>query len=162
MEIAPEIAFSAAQILSMLLVATMFDPWTKGAARGRGVPRVWVASAFVYYGAKVLALIVLLFDMQLVLFQNTWVGGQGFALGIGNYLAIVCSSLSILLAVLSHIGAIGPAENAPAGRAAAGNADADAGADRDAAEADAAEAVDPEAAPAASAPSGSTRAHRAD
>ena len=41
--------------------------------------------------------------------------GQGFALGIGNYLAIVCSSLSILLAVLSHIGALGPTESAVEG-----------------------------------------------
>lgn len=38
--------------------------------------------------------------------------GQGFALGIGNYLAIACSALSILLAVLSHIGALGPAADA--------------------------------------------------
>ena len=153
MEITPEIAFSAAQILSMLLVATMFDPWTKGAARGRDVPRVWVASAFVSYGAKVLALIVLLFDMQLVLFQNTWVGGQGFALGIGNYLAIVCSSLSILLAVLSHIGALGPTESAAAGGATASGATAErADADGDAAEPVAAEAD----------AAGRARAHRAD
>lgn len=148
MEITPEVAFSAAQIQSMLLVATMFDPWTKGAARGQGVPGVWVASAFVSYGAKVLALIVLLFDMQLVLFQNTWDGGQGFALGIGNYLAIVCSSLSILLAVLSHIGALGPAESATAGGATAEGADAEGdAAEPVAAEADASDRV---------------RAHRAD
>ena len=89
--------------------------WVRCSARGQGVRRVWVASAFVSYGAKRLVLIVLLFGMLLALSQNTWVGGQGFALGIGNYLAIVCSSLSILLAVLSHIGALGPTESAVEG-----------------------------------------------
>lgn len=135
MEITPEIAFSAAQILSMLLVATMFDPWSKGVARGRGVPRVWVFSALVSYAAKVLALIVLLFDMQLVLFQNSWTGGQGLALGLGNYIAVACSALTILLAVLSHIGALGPAESAAAsGATASGAAAENAEADADAAE----------------------------
>ena len=67
--------------------------------------------------------------------------GQGFALGIGNYLAIVCSSLSILLAVLSHVGALGPTESAVAGDATASGATAErADADGDDAEPVAAEA----------------------
>lgn len=115
--------------------------WVRCSARGQGVRRVWVASAFVSYGAKRLVLIVLLFGMLLALFQNTWVGGQGFALGIGNYLAIVCSSLSILLAVLSHVGALGPTESAVAGDATASGATAErADADGDGAEPVAAEA----------------------
>lgn len=36
-----ESAFGAAQILSVLLVATMFDPWVKGVARDREVGRGW-------------------------------------------------------------------------------------------------------------------------
>lgn len=103
----PDTAFEAAQILSVLLVATMFDPWTKRAAVDERTSRLWQISAFASYGAKVLSLIVLLFDMQLVLFDNSWSGTQGFLLALGNYVAIVAASLSILLTVLHHIGGLG-------------------------------------------------------
>lgn len=111
-DITPETAFAAAQILSVLLVATMFDPWVKGVARDREVGRGWQLGAMVSYGAKVLALVVLLFDMQLVLFENSWSGGMGAALVLGNYLAVVASALSILLSVLSHMEALSPGPGA--------------------------------------------------
>lgn len=107
-DITPETAFAAAQILSVLLVATMFDPWVKGVARDREVSRGWQVGAMISYAAKVLALVVLLFDMQLVLFRNTWSGGMGTALVLGNYFAVVASAMSILLTVLNHMGALAP------------------------------------------------------
>ena len=113
-DITPETAFAAAQILSVLLVATMFDPWVKGVARDREVGRGWQVGAMISYAAKVLALVVLLFDMQLVLFRNTWSGGMGTALVLGNHFAVVASAMSILLTVLNHMGALAPRTGAAA------------------------------------------------
>ena len=103
----PDTAFAAAQVLSVLLVATMFDPWTKRAMADQRTDRKWQVGAFASYGAKVLSLLVLLFDMQLVLFDNSWSGTQGAVLALANYAAIVAAALSILLTVLHHIGGLG-------------------------------------------------------
>jgi hypothetical protein len=123
-EITPDTAFAAAQILSVLLVATMFDPWSKRAAGRARSERRWQVGAVISYGAKVLALVVLLFDMQLVLFDSGWDGAAGTALVLGNYFAIVAAALSILLAVLLHMGALGaPADDAAAGAAESADGD---------------------------------------
>ena len=106
-DMSPDTAFAAAQILSVLLVVTMFDPWTKQAMADERTDQRWQIGAFASYGAKVLSLIVLLFDMQLVLFDSSWSGTQGFILALGNYAAIVAAALSILLTVLHHIGGLG-------------------------------------------------------
>lgn len=117
MELTPDIAFSAARILALLLVATMLDPWARDGvapSQRRGRARV---IGYISYWAKVLAVLVLLLDMQLVVFDSTWSGSQGFALAIGNYVAITLSGLAILVTVLGHIGALPaarPAGDAPA------------------------------------------------
>ena len=106
MDVTPDIAFSAAQILAVLLVATMLDPWAKDGvapSERRGRARV---IGYISYWAKVLAVLVLLLDMQLVLFDSAWTGSRGFALAIGNYVAITLSSLAILVTDLGHIGAL--------------------------------------------------------
>ena len=109
MDFTQETAFSAAQIIAVLLVATILDPWAKEAltpgeesAGGKRRVGAWVA-----YVAKILALCVLLLDMQVVLFDNPWSGTAAVALAIANYAAIVALALSVLLAVLTHLGAIG-------------------------------------------------------
>lgn len=115
MDVTPDIAFSAAQILAVLLVATMLDPWAKdGVAPSERRGRARAISYFSFsYGAKVLAVIVLLLDMQLVLFDRGWSGAQGVALGMRNYAAIALSGLAILVTVFSHIGALPAARSDP-------------------------------------------------
>ena len=106
--ISADTAANAAQILAMLLVASMFDPWAKGAAVGETVGPGWKVGAAVSYVAKVFALIVLLFDMQLVLFISDgdgWAGGRAYTLAVLNYAAISALSISLLIAVLHHLGA---------------------------------------------------------
>lgn len=107
MEITPDTAFAAAQIIAVLLVATMLDPWAKNSARAgkHGASRWRRIGAMVTYFAKVITVIVLLFDMQIVLFASEWHGTRGMLLALGNYFAVVACALSILLAVLAHIGA---------------------------------------------------------
>lgn len=113
MELSPDTAFAAAQIIAVLLVATMLDPWAKNTARSGSarVTRRRQVGAAVSYSAKVVTVIVLLFDMQIVLFDNAWDGTRGQLLILGNYVAVVVCAMSILLAVLTHFGAL--AEPAP-------------------------------------------------
>lgn len=106
MEFTPDTAFSAAQILAVLLVATILDPGTKDAVGDPATPRRRHAvGTWASYLAKVVALVVLLFDMQLVLFDNTWQGGRAVALALMNYVAIVSQAFAILYTVLNHMGA---------------------------------------------------------
>lgn len=120
MEFSPDTAFAAAQIIAVLLVATMLDPWAKNTARTKNAAatRRRQIGAAASYVAKVVTLIVLLFDMQLVLFDSGWSGTRAMLLILGNYLAIVVCALSILLAVLTHFGAFAnPAEDTEAEQA---------------------------------------------
>lgn len=106
MEMTPETATSAAQIIAVLLVATMLDPWAKNTATsGSGTRRRVRIGATISYIAKVLTVVVLLGNMQVILFDQTWEGARGAALALGNYVAVTFCGLSILLAVLSHLGA---------------------------------------------------------
>ena len=126
--ISVDTAAYAAQILAMLLVASMFDPWAKGAAVGETVGLGWKVGAAVSYVAKVFTLIVLLFDMQLVLFISDgdgWVGDQAYTLAILNYAAISVLSISLLIAVLHHLGAFRSLVENPSAQAAAPEDDAD-------------------------------------
>lgn len=109
MEFTPETANAAAQLVAVLLVATMLDPWAKDSMRSGRTKGAWwrTSVAWLAYAAKVLAILVLLFDMQLVLFDLTWTGGSARALALGNYAAVVASGFTILMSVLTHIGAVG-------------------------------------------------------
>lgn len=107
MELDSDTAFAAAQIIAMLLVATMIDPWAKNAVvpgSAKASQRRRLAAGFSYC-AKAVTVTVLLFDMQIVLFGNSWEGTAGFTLIMANYFAVVVCALSVLLAVLTHFGA---------------------------------------------------------
>ena len=115
MEITPDTAFAASQIIAVLLVATMLDPWAKNSVRPstRKAGRWRRVGAVMTYCAKTFTIIVLLVNMQRVLFDSTWDGTAGLLLIYANYLAVVACGLSILLAVLSHIGTFQEAEADP-------------------------------------------------
>lgn len=117
MEFTPETANSAAQLVAVLLVATMLDPWAKDSVRSgpRGISRWRATAAMLSYVAKVLAILVLLFDVQLLLFDRTWTGASARALALGNYAAVVAAGFTILMSVLTHIGALGGGERADTG-----------------------------------------------
>ena len=98
MDVTADTAAIAAQIITMLLVATILEPWTKG----KGIANAVGAIAF--YLAKVVTILVLLFNMQIVLFGNTVSGTAGLVLALGNYAAVTACGMSILLSFMSHQG----------------------------------------------------------
>lgn len=115
MTVTPDTAFAAAQILAILLVATILDPWARNTATDPSREhrqRLRRTAAWVSYTAKALALAVLLFNMQLVLFDATWEGTRGSVLILTTYFTIAGQSLTLLLAMLNHMGAFGGADDA--------------------------------------------------